>query len=60
METELFPCLVDMKFRGVRVDVQKARTMKQELASQEAKLIQVKRNRNRYSNMGCKIDCTSF
>ena len=40
METELFPCLVAMKFRGVRVDVQKANIMKQELASQEAKLIQ--------------------
>ena len=40
LETELFPCLVAMKFRGVRVDVQKAHTMKQELASQEAKLIQ--------------------
>ena len=40
LETELFPCLVAMKFRGVRVDVQKAHTMKQELASQEATLIQ--------------------
>ena len=40
LETELFPCLVAMKFRGVRVDVEKAHTMKQELASQEAKLIQ--------------------
>jgi len=40
LETELFPCLVAMKFRGVRVDVQKAHTMKQELASQEDKLIQ--------------------
>ena len=37
METELFPCLVEMKFLGVKVDVQKAHTMKQELASQEAK-----------------------
>ena len=40
METELFPCLVEMKFLGVKVDVQKAHTMKQELASQEATLIQ--------------------
>ena len=40
LETELFPCLVDMKFKGVRVDVQKAHTMKQELAQQEYKLIQ--------------------
>ena len=61
METELFPCLVEMKFLGVKVDVQKAHTMKQELSQQEAKLIQdsKKRNRNRHSNMGCKIDRTS-
>ena len=31
LETELFPCLVAMRFRGVRVDVQKAHIMKQEL-----------------------------
>ena len=24
LETELFPCLVDMKFKGVRVDIDKA------------------------------------
>jgi DNA polymerase I-like protein with 3'-5' exonuclease and polymerase domains len=40
LEIELFPCLVAMRFRGVRVDVQKAHTMKQELAQQEATLIQ--------------------
>ena len=40
LETELFPCLVSMKFLGVKVDVQKAHTMKQELSQQEAKLIQ--------------------
>jgi DNA polymerase I-like protein with 3'-5' exonuclease and polymerase domains len=40
LETELFPCLVDMKFLGVRVDVPAADTMKQELALQEDKLIQ--------------------
>jgi DNA polymerase I-like protein with 3'-5' exonuclease and polymerase domains len=40
LETNLFPCLVSMRFRGVRVDVQKAHTMKQELAQQEATLIQ--------------------
>jgi len=47
LETELFPCLVAMRFRGVRVDVQKAHTMKQELAQQEAMLIQkVKKETN--------------
>jgi DNA polymerase I-like protein with 3'-5' exonuclease and polymerase domains len=40
LETQLFPCLVDMKFLGVRVDVQAANIMKQDLASQEDKLIQ--------------------
>jgi DNA polymerase I-like protein with 3'-5' exonuclease and polymerase domains len=40
LETELFPCLVAMRFRGVRVDVEKAHIMKQELAQQENKLIQ--------------------
>ena len=40
METELFPCLVDMKFKGVCVDVQGAHTLKKDLASQEDILIQ--------------------
>ena len=40
METELFPCLIDMKFKGVCVDVEGAHKLKQELASQEGKLIQ--------------------
>ena len=40
METELFPCLVDMRFKGVRVDVQAAHTLKKELSLQEDKLIQ--------------------
>ena len=40
LETELFPCLVDMRFLGVRVDVQKAHTLKQQLASEEDKLLQ--------------------
>ena len=30
LETDLFPCLVDMRFLGVRVDVQKAHTLKQQ------------------------------
>jgi len=40
LETQLFPCLIHMKFLGVRVDVQAANIMKQELASQEDRLIQ--------------------
>ena len=35
LETELFPCLVDMRFLGVRVDVQAAHKLKQELVEQE-------------------------
>ena len=40
LETDLFPCLVDMRFLGVRVDVQKAHRLKQQLASEEDKLLQ--------------------
>ena len=40
LETDLFPCLVDMRFLGVRVDVQKAHTLKKQLAQQEENLLQ--------------------
>ena len=44
LETQLFPCLVDMKFKGVRVDVQAAHNLKKQLASQEDNLLlEVKR-----------------
>ena len=39
LETQLFPCLVDMKFKGVRVDVEEAHTLKQKLVSQEESLL---------------------
>jgi len=39
LETQLFPGLIDMKIKGVRVDVQKAHTLKKELASQEETLL---------------------
>ena len=32
LETDLFPCLVDMKFKGVRVDVESAHKLKQKLS----------------------------
>jgi DNA polymerase I-like protein with 3'-5' exonuclease and polymerase domains len=35
LETNLFPCLIDMKFKGVRVDVEKANLLKQELIKEE-------------------------
>jgi DNA polymerase I-like protein with 3'-5' exonuclease and polymerase domains len=40
METELFPCLVDMKFKGVRVDVEAAHKLKTKLIAQEKKSLQ--------------------
>ena len=39
LESRLFPCLIDMKFKGVRVDVEKAHLLKKELSTQEEKLI---------------------
>jgi len=39
LETDLFPCLIDMKFKGVRVDVEKAKLLKQKLTSQEKDLL---------------------
>ena len=35
LDTELFPCLVDMRFLGVRVDVEAAHQLKQRLIAQE-------------------------
>jgi DNA polymerase I-like protein with 3'-5' exonuclease and polymerase domains len=35
LETELFPCLVDMRFLGVRVDTEAAYTLKQQLIEEE-------------------------
>jgi len=40
LETQLFPCLVDMKFKGVRVDAQKAMSVKHELISTEKGLLE--------------------
>ena len=39
LETELFPCLVDMRFKGVRVDVERAHLLKQQLIQQEQLLL---------------------
>jgi DNA polymerase I-like protein with 3'-5' exonuclease and polymerase domains len=40
LETQLFPCLIDMKFKGVRVDVERAHKLKQQLSQQEALLLE--------------------
>ena len=44
LETQLFPCLVDMKFLGVRVDVQAASQLKKQLVAEEqSSLLAVKK-----------------
>jgi len=40
LETELFPCLVDMRFLGVRVDTQAAYKLKQQLIEEEKECLQ--------------------
>ena len=35
LETDLFPCLVDMRFKGVRVDTESAHKLKQQLSTEE-------------------------
>ena len=39
LETKLFPCLVDMRFKGVRVDLEKASNIKKNLMDREAKIV---------------------
>ena len=40
LETELFPCLVDMRFLGVRVDVEAAHQLKDKLVTEEKECLQ--------------------
>ena len=39
LESDLFPCLVDMRFKGVRVDIERAHAMKKEFVAQEKELL---------------------
>ena len=39
LETKLFPCLVDMRFKGVRVDLEKADQIKKDLINREKKIL---------------------
>ncbi len=39
LETKLFPCLVDMRFKGVRVDLEKADNIKKSLIHKEKKIL---------------------
>ena len=40
LETELFPCLVDMRFLGVRVDIEAAHKLKEQLLAEEKACLQ--------------------
>ena len=40
LETSLFPCLVDMRFLGVRVDIEAAHQLKQKLVQEENQCLQ--------------------
>ena len=40
LETKLFPCLVDMRFLGVRVDVEAAHKLKEQLLAEEKACLQ--------------------
>ena len=44
LETDLFPCLVDMRFKGVRVDLEKAQNIKLNLIKREETLIKKIKN----------------
>ncbi len=39
LEIDLFPCLVDMRFKGVRVDLEKASEIKKNLMQRESKIV---------------------
>ena len=39
LETKLFPCLVDMKFKGVKIDVEKARAFGKRLEKTKNNII---------------------
>ena len=41
LETKLFPCLVDMKFKGVRIDVQKAKILGKLLEKRKDNLLKI-------------------
>ena len=41
LETRLFPCLVEMRFKGVRVDEEKAKLLGEELKKEQAKIVEI-------------------
>ena len=61
LETELFPCLVDMRFLGVRVDVEAASQLKHKLLTEEKECLQkVKTETGVDTQICCSIDSASF
>ena len=51
LETKLFPCLVDMKFKGVKIDVEKATAFGKHLTKRRDQVVQAIKNKT-----GIKID----
>ena len=45
LETDLFPCLMDMKFKGVRVDVEQGYLLEQQLKQEQEELIREVKNK---------------
>ena len=45
LETKLFPCLVDMKFKGVKIDVKKAKTLGKLLEKRRDNLVKIIKKR---------------
>ena len=41
LETELFPCLIDMRFLGVRVDIEAAHQLKEQLLAEEKECLKL-------------------
>jgi len=41
LETKLFPCLVDMKFKGVKIDVEKAKALGKLLEKRRDNLLKI-------------------
>lgn len=39
LETQLFPCLIEMRFKGVKVDLEKAHQIKKNLMAREQKIL---------------------
>ena len=62
LESKLFPCLVDMRFKGVRVDIDKAHKIKNTLIQREKTILQniKKLNKCRCRDMGCSFYCKSI